>query len=391
MAGTDFDVIVVGAGLVGTAFALALQDSGLEVALVERRPPPQAPAGDRWDSRIYAVSPGSAAFLDRLGIWGGLDRARLAPVYEMRVWGDDGASRLDFSAYQAGVPELACILESGLLQRALWCALEEHGQVRLFCPARCAALQLDEERATLRLEGGDALTARLVVGADGADSWVRSQAGLEGEPRPYRQMGVVANFAADRGHGQIARQWFRSDGVLAWLPLPGDRVSMVWSVWEEQARELLALPEQELCRRVAEAGGHALGGLRLITAAAAFPLRLLRLPALVAPRLALIGDAAHNVHPLAGQGVNLGFRDARELARVLGGRGPQRDCGDYLLLRRYERARKEDILALQGVTDGLQKLFNNRNPLLRPLRNLGLALTNGQPWLKNRLIRQALG
>ncbi|MDP2963501.1 MAG: FAD-dependent monooxygenase, partial [Sulfurimicrobium sp.] len=248
-----------------------------------------------------------------------------------------------------------------------------------------------EEAATLTLQDGRTLRAKLIVGADGRDSWVRSQAGIEASPRAYGQDGVVANFATEKPHRNCAYQWFREDGILAYLPLPGNRISIVWSAFDALSQELMALPPDEFCRRVQEAGKNTLGKLRLITPPAAFSLRLLNLDQLVKPRVALIGDAAHNVHPLAGQGVNLGFQDAQQLARVLLQRESQRDCGDHLLLRRYERARKEDILSMQLLTDGLQKLFNNPDPLLRTLRNTGLSLTNHLGGLKNRLMRHAIG
>lgn len=384
-----FDVVIVGGGLVGAAFALAMQGSGLHCAVLEAHPPQALPQDDSWDSRIYAVSPGNVAFLGGLGAWGAMEPSRIAPVHEMRVRGDDNASQLHFSAYEAGMSELAVVLESRLMQSAMWQAMQQQDNVEVICPAECTAIDWLPDHAVLRLKDGSVLRAKLVVGADGAQSWVRSEAGIDAKPRAYRQMGVVANFETERPHRNVALQWFRQDGVLAWLPLPGNRISIVWSVWEDKAQELVALPAQEFVASVAEAGAHALGELRLITPAAAFPLRLLNLQNMVKPRLALIGDAAHNVHPLAGQGVNLGFRDARELAKVLRERGPF-DCGDVHLLRRYERARQEDILAMQLTTDALQKLFNNSNPLLGALRNFGLSFTNRLGWLKNRLVQHAL-
>lgn len=387
----DFDAIIVGGGLVGASLALALQDSGLKLALVEARPPGALPSDESWDSRIYAVSPANAAFLGRLGVWDSLDAARIAPVHAMHIWGDDGHARLDFSAYDIGASELAFIAESRLLQDGMWRRLAQQDNVRILSSA-CTGLEWREEAAVLSLADGSVYRAALIVGADGRDSWVRSQAGIAAEPRPYYQKGVVANFDTELPHGNIARQWFRPDGILAYLPLPGgNRISIVWSTWDEQADELAALPPQQLCERVAEAGHQALGKLQLITPAAGFSLRLLNIGSLVRPRLALVGDAAHNVHPLAGQGVNLGFSDAQELAKVLTARGPQRDCGDHALLRRYDRARQEDILAMQAVTEGLQKLFNNSNPLLRLARNFGLSATQNMPPLKNWLARHALG
>ncbi|HET9700159.1 MAG TPA: UbiH/UbiF family hydroxylase [Burkholderiales bacterium] len=386
-----FDVVIVGAGLVGTSLALALRDSGLRTALLEPRPVAAVPEDGSFDVRVYAISPGSARFLDQWGAWGRIDPARVEPVLEMQVRGDDGRSELRFSAYDSGLPQLACIVESRRLQQALWQALQGQENIEVLCPAAPAALDVGESSAVLTLRDGRALEARLVVGADGAESWVRTQAGIPGQPQPYGQMGVVANFETTVPHLGVARQWFRRDGVLALLPLPGNRVSMVWSLWDEQARELVGLDPSELCARVSEAAGADAGNLSLITPAAAFPLRLLRLSSCIGPRLALIGDAAHNVHPLAGQGVNLGFGDARELAAVLRTRGPQPDCGHPLLLRRYQRARREEVLAMQLTTDGLQRLFNNAVPGLAEARNLGLRLTGQLGPIKNFLIRRALG
>lgn len=383
----DFDVVIVGGGLVGASLAAALEPAGLNIALIEGQP--MLPDNTGWDSRIYAVTPGNAAFLASCGAWQQLDMSRVQAVEQMRVFGDDDAE-LDFSAYQIGAPELTFILENRLLQQALWQKLQQQDNLTLFHPARCASLVWHSEHAQLTLEDGREIRAKLIVGADGRESWVRKQAGISASPTPYHQHGVVANFIAEKSHRGTAFQWFRPDGILALLPLPQKMVSMVWSVSPEQSAALLALPHAELCEQVAAASHHTLGALQLVTPPAAFPLRVLNLPHIVAPRLALVGDAAHNVHPLAGQGVNLGFRDARELASVLLQRGAQTDCGDAHLLRRYERARREDILSMQLTTDALKHLFNNSNPLLRSMRNLGLAFTNRFTPLKKLLARHAL-
>jgi 2-octaprenylphenol hydroxylase len=276
------------------------------------------------------------------------------------------------------------------LQHALWQTVSQQENLTLFHPARCAALKFADDAATLSLEDGRTLQANLVVGADGRDSWVRMQTGISAAPLDYRQHGVVANFSTESPHRGIAHQWFQPDGILALLPLPGERVSMVWSVSPEQSARLLALSHAELCAEVTAASRHTLGELKLITPPAAFPLRLLVLPQISAPRVALIGDAAHNMHPLAGQGVNTGFRDARQLAQILMERGAQSDCGAKQLLRRYERKRKEDIYTMQATTYGLKQLFNNDMPLLRAARNLGLDATNRIAPLKKLLMQHAL-
>ena len=385
----DFDIVIVGAGLVGASCALALRGSGLKLALVETQVPPAA--GDDWDSRVYAISPGSAAFLDGLGIWKRLDRARVARIDEMQVHGDGAGALLRLSAYEAGVAELAWTVESRLLQALLWQALEHQHQLELLCPGQCSDLQLRDDAVQLSMASGRLLRAKLVIAADGMNSWTRQAAGIGVSQKSYGQMGVVANFVCAGSHHNTAFQWFRSDGVLAYLPLPGERMSMVWSTSDAHAAELLALSPQVLCARVAAAGEYALGDLRLLSPAARFPLALMRAARLVAPRIALIGDAGHVVHPLAGQGVNLGFRDARALAEVLLQRELFRDPGEIRLLRRYERARAEDIISLVSVTDGLQRLFIASGGAAAKLRNAGLNLTNALPVVKNLLVRHALG
>jgi len=382
-----FDALIIGGGLVGASLAAALKSSGLNMALVEAQP--AAFFNEGWDNRIYAISPGGAAFLTQCEAWQKLDMDRVQPVETMRVFGDDD-TELDFSAYQLGEPELAFILENRLLQQVLWQGLQEQDNLTLFHPARCASLVWHEDAAHLQLEDGCTLKAKLVIGADGGNSWVRQQAGIVAPPTLYNQHGVVANFIVEKSHRATAFQWFQPDGILALLPLPQQMVSMVWSVSPEKSEVLLQLSHDELCAQVATASHHTLGALQLVTPPTAFPLRLLNLPQIVKPRLALVGDAAHNVHPLAGQGVNLGFRDARQLAQVLMQRDAQQDCGNLHLLRRYERARKEDVLSMLLTTDMLKKLFNNRNPLLRAARNLGLVATNRFAPLKKMLARHAL-
>jgi 2-polyprenylphenol 6-hydroxylase len=307
----DCDVIIVGGGLVGASLALALRAARLRVALVEAHVLRPYLQDTSWDQRIYAISPGSAALLESCGVWQRLDSARISRVEDMRIFGDDAASELDFSAYETGLRELAFIVEGRALQRALWEALQAEPQVERIVPASCSALALTAEAAELSLKNGRKLRAQLIVGADGADSWVRTQAGIEIMLRPYHQSAVVANFSTAQPHHGTAFQWFRRDGVLALLPLPGARVSMVWSTTESHAAHLLALAPEVLAAEVAAASGDILGALQVITPAATLPLHLQRARHFVAPRIALVGDAAHTVHPLAGQGVNLGFRDAR--------------------------------------------------------------------------------
>jgi ubiquinone biosynthesis UbiH/UbiF/VisC/COQ6 family hydroxylase len=382
----DFDIVIIGGGLAGASLAAALAESELRLALIERKPP--AAPGPDWDSRVYALTPASIAFLDRIGAWRRLEARRVTPIYDMRVFGDDGRSRLDFSAYESGTLQLAATVESGRLHHALWQGLEHQRNLSLLCPALPSELRRAGNGVEIGLEGGRVVSAKLIVGADGAESWVRRAAGIEASGGSYAQLGVVANFACARTHRNIAYQWFRRDGVLAYLPLPDRRISIVWSTPEAHARELLALAPAALCTRVSEAGDEALGALEPLTPPAAFPLSRLFADRMAQGRIALIGDAAHVVHPLAGEGVNLGLGDAHTLSDLL---REAPDPGDRLLLRRYERARAEDILALRWVTDGLIRMFGADHRMVAGIRNFGLNLTNSNPVIKTLLARRAMG
>lgn len=375
--------------MVGLSLARALADSGLELALVDRGRPARVDTSV-WDSRVYAISPGSETFLRAIDAWPA-DTARQATVAQMRIFGDRAGSQLAFSAYDAHVDKLATIVENSALVTALQAALDTQPNCTRYAPATCAAVDWQDAYAELRLDSGETLHAKLLVAADGADSWLRAQGGVEAIETSYGQTAVVANFATGQPHRGTAFQWFRPDSVLALLPLPGERTSMVWSARQDRADHLLSLGSTELCEAVCTASGGALGNLSLISPAAAFPLRLIRVSQLIAPRLALVGDAAHNLHPLAGQGVNLGFQDARELATSLVQPAARRDAGNRTVLRRYERARKEDILAMTAVTHGLQQLFNNSSAPLSWLRNAGLDLTHRLEPIKALLVRHALG
>ncbi|MBI5331754.1 MAG: FAD-dependent monooxygenase [Betaproteobacteria bacterium] len=413
------DILILGGGLNGAALAAALKDGPHSVLLLEphppflpshsgggaggegatlapgataapspvasRHPPPTGEGENVWDARIYAYSPGNVEWIKTLGGWN--DAVRAQAVHRMRIHGDDGG-RLSFDALDAGLPELAWIAENSRLQYALWQSFAGHPNVRVLTSrAEAVTWGAPGTAHRLHLADGETIQARLLVAADGAHSWLRDQAGIGFDAEDYRHIGVVANFATERPHRGTAFQWFRADGVLAWLPLQGQRISMVWSTPPEHAAELQALPHAELARRVAAAGAHALGELRLITPPAGFPLVRRRAHEWVRPGLALLGDTAHTVHPLAGQGVNLGFRDSRLLAQMLKSGG---DPGEIGRLTSYAARRFEDVASMQFTTGALKKLFARPDGLTRTLRNLGLDLADRIGPLNQALTRHAI-
>ncbi|ALK17422.1 TPA: UbiH/UbiF family hydroxylase [Burkholderia cepacia] len=384
----SFDVAVVGGGLVGKTAALALTQSGYKTALLAQPAAPR-PADLVFDTRVYALSSSSQALLERLRVWQALDHGRLAPVYDMRVYGDAHAE-LHFSAYQASVPQLAWIAESSLVEASLDAALRFQPNLTWF-EARAQGFDVHDDAAVLTLSSGQVLEADLVVGADGAHSWVRSQMGAKVERRDYRQTGVVANFKASLPHRETAYQWFHEGEIVALLPLPDGHVSLVWSAHTAHADELLALDPAQLAAEVERVSHGQVGTLDCVTPAAGFPLALQTVDKLIAPRVALVGDAAHLIHPLAGQGMNLGLRDVAALADAIAGKESFRNLGDTVLLRRYERSRREDIRALMVATDGLQRLFAVPGSLAKAVRNAGMAFVGAQPLVKRWLVSAALG
>ena len=389
------DVCIVGSGAVGKAAALGFSQAGLKVCILSDTVQVAVAPSDDWDVRVFALNHVAHGLLSSLKVWGALDLTRVAEVNAMHI--ADGTTqtggRIDFDAYGAHIEELAWIVEDKNLDHALESALKFAQNLQRVV-GRAKSFEVTDHSALITLESGDVLSAALVVGADGAQSWVRGQCDIGIDYRSYGQRGVVTNFACEKPHLGIAHQWYLEDlGIVALLPLSGQRVSLVWSAPDALAQELMREPLSALADRLALYCADKLGVLTPLQPEVikAFPLQLLRPHSNIAPRVALIGDAAHVVHPMAGQGMNLGFADATALLAEVNKREAHRDCGDRRVLNRYRRARREEVAMMQITTDGLARLFSSDIEPVRLARNMGLNLLNRLPVLKRKLIAHAMG
>ena len=389
---SEFDIVIVGGGVVGATLACALKDSGLSIALLDAQAPAQYDPKSEVDLRVFALSYASRRILERVGAWEAVAAARLSPYREMQVWDAGGEGSVHFDSADMGEPELGYIVENALLQHALWRQLENNPQVTLLTPAKPEALTLEDGGATLAVSGGRRLKARLVVAADGAASATRELAGIGVVSASYGQRAVVAHVRTEEPHGATAWQRFLPTGPVAFLPLADGRVSVVWSADEAEAERILGLDDAGFCAALTEASEARLGQVRSTTRRLAFPLQRLRAEEYVRARFALVGDAAHAVHPLAGQGVNLGMLDAAALAETISdAQQSGRDIGDLGVLRRYERWRKGDNLAMIFALDGFKRLFSNDSVGVTALRSAGLRAVDRFTPLKHAFVRRAMG
>lgn len=387
----DYEIIIAGGGMVGAALACLLAQAGKQVAVLEANQPLAFSVDDPFDNRVSALSRASQRLMEQAGAWSAVLAMRAAPYEAMQVWDATGSGWIRFEAADLGEPDLGHIVENRVLQLALLESLQSYPNLELLCPARLSHFELTKKQIQVTLADGRNLTAQLLIGADGAQSAVRRLAALPYELLDYAQKALVCTAYTALPHGATAWQRFLPTGPVAFLPLPDPNAcSIVWTLPADQADAVLSWDEARFQRELGQALDFRLGEIIRIGERAAFALRGLHAQSYVCERVALLGDAAHTIHPLAGQGVNLGFRDAETLAKlILANETP--DDGSLKLLRRYERARRGDNVLTQKVMEGFSLLFSNTLTPWKLLRNTGLTTVNQLPLLKYQLARRAMG
>lgn len=388
----DFDIVIVGAGMVGAALACALGGARLRVALIEAQPFQHDWPADSFDQRVSAITRASQNIFQALGVWPAMCKARVSPYRDMHVWDATGDGVIHFDSADIGEPLLGHIIENRVIQSALLKRVAELDTVKLIAPASVVSFDIQAEQVQVTLDSGRVMHAALIVGADGGRSPLRELAGIEVQGWSYGQEAVVARIETSGSHRETAWQRFMPDGPLAFLPLADGSSSIVWSTTPEHARELLAMDDSTFLDALQTSFGDQLGRMLGCGPRAGFPLRMQHAKQYTQTRLALIGDAAHTIHPLAGQGVNLGLADAAALAEVLvQAHREHQDIGEHRVLRRYERWRKGDNMTMITSMESFKRLFGSENVTLRWLRNTGLRLTDSLVPAKNLIMRQATG
>lgn len=400
----DFDVVIVGAGVIGAAMASLLvarklSAPGRVAIIADRFPPgPDAGAGTAateadWDLRVFALSRASERLLKICGVWGALPRSRVFAYERMCVWdasgSPQGAGSIAFDCAQIGEPNLGFIVEGQALQSQCLQSARNNGTVTL--EGELGSVSINEAEVLIRLADGRELRSKLLIAADGSESRTRTLLGIETAGHAYHQDALVAHVRTAAPHRNTAWQRFLKSGPLAFLPLPDGRSSIVWSAARPEAARLAALDRRAFGAALTAAAGEVLGDCELTTALASFPLKLQYALEYVRPRAVLLGDAAHSVHPLAGQGLNLGLLDCAALADVLGDAGGAVRFDEHRLLRRYERWRRSENLLAAAALDGLERLFSSADPLTTRLRAAGLSAVDKLPFIKRGFAQRALG
>lgn len=386
-----YDLIIIGAGMVGATLACLIAQQNKTVAVVESYLPDSFHVDDSAELRVSAISRASQRAFEQVDAWDEMLAMRVSPYEAMHVWDGAGDGMIRFDAAELGEPNLGHIIENKVVQLALLNRMRSAENIDLIHPASLASYAItdDDQGVIVTLEDGHQLSADLLVGADGANSMVRSLSGIDLRSDDYAQKGLVAVIKTELPHQNTAWQRFLPSGPLALLPLSDGTCSIVWTLPADRADYHLAMDEEIFNHALGEAFNGYLGEMQVISQRAAFPLIGRHAEHYVLPNIALVGDAAHTIHPLAGQGVNLGLKDAVELAKVIA--SSSRSAGSYSLLRRYERARKGDNHLTQKAMEGFNTLFGHDLSLVKTARSLGLNILNNAPFIKNEMIKKAMG
>ena len=386
------DIAIVGAGMVGASLACALADSGLSIALLDTQAPllewPQA----GFDLRVSAITRASERLFTDIGAWSTMQAQRVSPFREMHVWDAAGEGTVHFDSADVGETHIGHIIENRVIVAALHTRLATRDNVAFLCPHRLVQVRRDGRATVLYGEDGSQLRCALVVGADGGRSWIRRQAAIPVHGWDYDHHALVTYVRTQRHHAETAWQRFLPTGPLAFLPLSDGWSSIVWSTLPQQADALCAMPDAQFACELEAAFEYTLGTVEETGPRATYPLRFFDARRYIAPGLALVGDAAHTMHPLAGQGVNLGLADVASLVAVLNDAlAKGRAIGSEAVLRRYERWRKADNLTMLATVDSFKRVFGSDMQAVKTLRNLGLGLANRIGPLRNTLMRVAMG
>jgi len=387
-----FDVIIVGGGMVGSTLACALAETNLKIAVIEKTIPGELKPNDEYDLRVSAISHSSQNVFKYLGVWAGIDKRRSCAYEKMHVWDAQGDGEIIFDAADNGVKELGHIIENRVIQLALLDRIKSHENIELISGLSVKNINYQAENSQVILDDESVLGCRLLVGADGANSMVREVAGIDLEVAEYDQKAIVCVATSEKHHQFTAWQRFLATGPLAFLPLSNGQCSIVWSADSSEADRMMKLDDESFCKELSHAFDGKLGCVEKVSSRAAFPLIRRHAKEYIKEGLVLVGDAAHTIHPLAGQGVNLGLMDAASLAEVIKKEMLyRRSFSSFQTLRKYERWRRGENQLMMFSMSGFKNLFGNENDLISKVRNLGLNLVQKSTVAKSFLMNRAMG